>query len=76
MRTTVDIPDNKYRELKSRAATQGTSVKELVLRGVEVVLAEENVPRKRRIKLPLIKSGKPGSLKMDSEMVYDLIGFP
>ncbi len=76
MRTTVDIPDAQYRELKSRAATQGTSVKELVLRGVEVVLSEEPAPRKRRIKLPLIKSGNPGSLKMDSEMVYDLIGFP
>ena len=38
MRITVDIPDATYRLLKSRAAAEGTSVKAMVLRGVEVVL--------------------------------------
>ena len=35
MRTTVDIPDPLYRELKGKAASEGRSVKELILRGVE-----------------------------------------
>jgi hypothetical protein len=34
MRTTVDIPDPLYRALKKKAAHEGHSVKELVLRGV------------------------------------------
>jgi hypothetical protein len=76
MRTTVDIPDAKYRLLKSRAATEGKSVKELVMRGVDVVLLEGQVPRTRRLQLPLIDSDEPGSLKMDNDMIYDLIGFP
>lgn len=76
MRTTVDIPDPKYRLLKSRAASQGKTVKELVMRGVDVVLAEEETPRKRRLKLPLIKSSHPGTLDIDNERIYDLIGFP
>lgn len=76
MRTTVDIPDKKYRLLKSRAATQGKTVKELVMRGVDVVLAEEEIRPKRRLKLPLIKSSRPGTLDIDNEHIYDLIGFP
>ena len=35
MRTTVDIPDPTYRKLKSKAAQEGCSVKELILRGVQ-----------------------------------------
>ncbi len=38
MRTTVDISDPLYRSLKSKAAEEGRSVKELILRGVEVEL--------------------------------------
>ena len=45
MRTTVDIPDAKYRLLKSRAASEGTTVKAMVMRGVDVVLSEARVRR-------------------------------
>jgi len=76
MRTTVDIPDTKYRLLKSRAASEGTTVKAMVMRGVDVVLSEEKNPRQRRLKLPLIKSRRPASLEIDNERIYDLIGFP
>ena len=76
MRTTVDIPDTKYRLLKSRAASEGTTVKAMVMRGVDVVLSEEKNPRQRRLKLPLIKSKRPPSLEIDNERIYDLIGFP
>jgi hypothetical protein len=76
MRTTIDVPDSKYRLLKSKAVSEGTTVKELVLRGVDVVLAAEAAPRPRRLKLPLIQSGNPGSLYLDNERIYDLIGFP
>ena len=33
MRITVDITDSLYRELKIKAAQEGRSVKELILRG-------------------------------------------
>ena len=76
MRTTVDIPDTKYRLLKSRAASEGTTVKAMVMRGVDVVLSEEKNPRQRRLKLLLVKSKRPASLEIDNERIYDLIGFP
>lgn len=77
MRTTVDIPDELYRELKSRAAANGQSVKQLLLRGAESILQKtvEN-PVRRRLKLPLIDSDNPGSLRIDNQQIYDLIDFP
>jgi hypothetical protein len=52
MRTTVDIPDSLYRDLKGRAASEGCSVKELILRGVEAELHFNPRKRGRRVSLP------------------------
>jgi hypothetical protein len=59
MRTTIDIPDRLYKQLKAKAALQGRTVKEFVLRGVEKEMRESpemrDRPAKRgRVKLPLI----------------------
>jgi hypothetical protein len=76
MRTTVDIPDPVYRRLKTRAASEGSSAKELILRGVELIL--KKCPRKtrRRVKLPLIRSKRPGTLELDNDRIYEIISFP
>lgn len=76
MRTTVDIPDALYRELKTKAAREKRSVKELILRGVEGELRSATKKQKRRIKLPLIHSKCPGTLDIDNDKIYDLISFP
>lgn len=76
MRTTVDIPDAAYRQLKSLAAREGTSVRALILRGVEVIVQPKPRGRGYRVSLPLIASDKPGTLHIDNERIYDLIGFP
>jgi len=75
MRTTVDIPDALYRRLKARAATEGTSAKALILAGVTQVLSDQAPARRRKLKLPLIKSRQPGSLHLDNARIYDLL-FP
>lgn len=80
MRTTVDIPDPLYRELKSKAAQEGRSVKELILRGVKGELrpsaAQTRTPKGRSPRLPILKSKQPGALRLDNERIFDLIGFP
>lgn len=76
MRTTVDIPDSLYRELKSRAANEGRSVKELILRGVEQELRRPRKQHYRRISLPLIPSGRPGSVDLDNEKIFEIVPFP
>jgi len=76
MRTTVDIPDALYRELKSKAAREKRSVKELILRGVEVELRPRSKKRIRRVTFPLIPSKKSGTLDIDNAKIYELISFP
>lgn len=76
MRTTVDIPDALYRELKSKAVREKRSVKELILRSVEVELRPRSKKRTRRVTFPLIPSRKPGTLDIDNAKIYELISFP
>ncbi len=76
MRTTVDIPDVVYRELKAKAVRENRSVKELILRGVEVELRSKAAKKGKRVSLPLVPSKRPGSLEVDNDKIYDLISFP
>jgi hypothetical protein len=72
----VDIPDPVYRRLKSRAASEGSSAKELILRGVQEVLKESRRKSRKRIKLPIIRSKQPGTLELDNGKVFEIISFP
>jgi hypothetical protein len=76
MRTTVDIPDLLYRELKSKAADEGRSVKDLILRGVKRELHPVRQQRPHLVSSPLIRSKKPGTLVLDNEKIFELIPFP
>ncbi len=76
MRVTVDIPDPVYRRLRTRAASEGTTAKELILRGVGQVLQESRRTPRRRVKLPLVPSKKPGTLQLDKAKIYEAISFP
>ncbi len=61
MRTTLDIPDSLLRQLKSKAALEGTTLKALVLELVDHglkardVLAASTPPRRSR--LPSLSAG-------------------
>jgi plasmid stability protein len=76
MRTTIDIPDATYRELKARAASEGRSVKALLLEAAEQVLSSRTRPATLRVQLPLVPSKRPGSLELDNARIYDAISFP
>lgn len=75
VRTTVDIPADLYRQLKEQAAARGCSVRELVLKGAEVVLLKEQKPRSRRVQFPLIGSGER-KVALTNEQIYEYIEFP
>ena len=76
MRTTVDIPDPVYRRLKSRAASEGSSAKELILRAVQLILKDSPRKSRKRVKLPIIKSKQPGTLELDNDRIFEIISFP
>ncbi len=76
MRTTIDIPDAMYRRLKARAAGEGRSAKTLILQGVEQILKSPRPAVARPVTLPLVKSKRPGSIRIDNARIYDVISFP
>jgi hypothetical protein len=76
MRTTVDIPDQVYRRLKTRAVREGSSAKELILRGVEQILKEGRRKSRKRVSLPIVRSKTPGKVQLDNAKIYEVISFP
>jgi plasmid stability protein len=76
VRTTIDIPDAMYTRLKARAAGEGRSVKALILQGVQQALRARPAPAPEAVSLPLVKSKRPRSLRIDNARIYDIISFP
>jgi hypothetical protein len=57
MRITIDIPGQLYKQVKARAALQGRTVREIVLKGIEREMRDTPAikAKKKRIQLPLIR---------------------
>jgi hypothetical protein len=72
----VDIPDPVYRRLKTRAVREGSSAKELILRGVEQVLKRNRRRSRRKVSLPIVRSKRPGKVRLDNAKIYEVISFP
>lgn len=75
IRTTVDIPAPLYRKLKEQAAARGSSVRELVLAGVSVILLNGQRPQPRKVQFPLIKSKGP-KVDLTNAQIYEHVEFP
>ncbi len=75
MRTTVDIPDGMYRQLKSRAVREGRSTRALILRGVKEVLKAERRKPGAPVSLPIVRSKRPGTVALDNAAIHDIV-FP
>ena len=75
MRITLDIPDDLHTRLKALAKREGTTMRVIVLRGIERELVETPNSAKQP-RFPVLKSARPDSLKIDNETIYDRIDFP
>ena len=51
-------------------------MKALILQSVEQVLTSERSVRGREVRLPLVRSKRPGALRLDNARIYDVISFP
>jgi len=78
MRTSVELPDPVYREIKQRAASEGTTIREIILEGVTMRLRHGSAVKRKdgRPRFPIIRSNQPGSLKLGEEDAYEYIPFP
>ncbi len=55
MRTTVDLPDELYRQAKTEAAARGVKLREFIAAALEDALLKGSRPRlKKRVRLPII----------------------
>ncbi len=71
MRTTMDIPDPLYGKLKAKAALDGTSVKDIVVR----LVRQEVEPPKRgtRVRLPLIRARETRKLDITNAEINEIL---
>jgi hypothetical protein len=56
MRTTVDLPDPLFKQIKAEAALRGMKLREFIMRALERALAERGPkPTSYQVKLPLVQ---------------------
>ena len=76
MKTTLEIPDDLFREAKAKAALEGIRLKDLVTRGLEREVRGESPTRtkRRRLKFPILKSrtSEPLDIPADAAFRVDL----
>lgn len=73
MRTTVELPDSVFRELKALAAHRGISMKSLIRSAVEVEIRKPETKTPRHAKFPILHSRKPGTLTLNNAEIDDLL---
>ena len=69
MKTTVEIPDELFRQAKARAALEGLSLRELVTYGIRLALQSPQLTTEpHHTTFPLIRAGDSTSLLTDTEV--------
>ena len=64
MRTTVDLPDPLFRQIKSVAALRGSTLKEFIQEALQQAVTSDRSVRRRKVTLQLIRSKHPGALRL------------
>ncbi len=76
MRTTIEIPDATFREMKALSAKRGMSMKEFVLRSVQEQIFKIRKARQKRhtVEFPLIHSENPAVIpSLTNAEIEDLL---
>lgn len=74
MRTTIDIPDEVFREIKVEAAMEGKTFREVAVRRLRRKMpAEESTPNKpKKFEIPVIRFSQPGALNLTPEEIDEI----
>lgn len=73
MRLPIDIPTHLHSRLKKSARLEGIPLSNLICQMISAMLESESL---RKMRLPVIPSKRPGSLKLDNAKIFELIDFP
>ena len=72
MKTTVEIPDDLFREVKARAAMDGIKLKDFIVDALRGKLRAQPPRKRRRVKFPIIE-GDPNAPPLTDEMVKNAL---
>ncbi len=72
MRTTIDLPEPIFRQLKATAALRGTSMKALIIAALEREI-DLQLPVQSDASFPVVRSRKPGSLPLDPDRLAEIL---
>jgi len=70
MKTTVEIPDELFREAKATAARNGAKFKDLLVEGLRLALAK-STPTRTQLRFPLIP-GRAGTARLTATKVNEV----
>ena len=74
MRTSVEIPDDLFRQLKILAADRRVTLKHVMQQALENELRRVQAqPARKRIRFPILDSKRPGSLNLSNAEIEDLL---
>jgi len=77
MRTTIDLPDDLYKNVRMLAVEKNSSLRQMVVDGLDLLLKQQTSDRPQKLfEPPLIRSTRTDKLVIDNETIYDLIDFP
>lgn len=68
MKTTLEIPDQLFREAKAKAALEGRRLTDLITEGLRLVLTKTPQTRRKPLKFPLIKSRRKEPLEIPDDV--------
>jgi hypothetical protein len=71
MRTTVDLPDPLFRQVKSVAALRGSTLKEFIQDALQQAVTRGSRVGRHKVRLPLIRSKLPGTLHLTNADIED-----
>lgn len=74
MRTTIELPDQTFRNLKVMAAREGATLKQIVKRAIEAELRRAGSRNGVELaEFPVVRSRRPGSLKITNEQIDEIL---
>ena len=75
MKTTVVLPDALFRRAKAEAAMEGRTLRSFIMDAVvhELEQGMKDGVARRRVKLPLVRSKRPGLLRITGEAVANAL---
>jgi hypothetical protein len=70
VKTTLEIPDELFRQAKAKAAMEGRKLKDVVADGLRLAVKEPSKAKRHHVKFPLIRAKSRKKLDVPSDVAF------